>query len=125
MPLYSDFTDRFLQSRSGDLGIVTDDNAIKSAVRNLVLTANYERPIDPYIGSNIRKALFSTNFASTVKELQDSISLTLKNYEPRIKLIDVVCSPDTQDHNLIVKIIYSILSSPAVQSVEVTLRRLR
>lgn len=125
MPLYSDFTDRFLQSRSGDLGVVTDDNAIKSAVRNLVLTANYERAIDPYIGSNIRKALFSDDFSTTIKELQDSISMTLKNYEPRINLLDVICSPDVQNHNLLVRIVYSIVSNAQVQSVDVTLRRLR
>lgn len=123
--VYSDFSGRFLQSRSMDLGVITNENAIKSAVRNLILTSNYERPLDPHIGSNIRRALFSTNFPLSSKDLQDSISMTLKNYEPRITLTDVVCTPDPMNHNLLVRVTYYIRSTNVAQSVSVTLKRLR
>ena len=41
-----------------DFGAVKNENAIKQAVRNLLLTAFGERPYQPDIGSRVKGLLF-------------------------------------------------------------------
>ena len=43
---------------TGDVATVTDVNAVKRSVRNLLLTNHYDRPFHPEIGSNIPYLLF-------------------------------------------------------------------
>ena len=38
---------------TGDVATITDVNAVKRSVRNLLLTNHYDRPFHPEIGSNI------------------------------------------------------------------------
>ena len=43
---------------TNDFSAVTNENAIKQSVRNLVLTSFGERPFQPNIGSRVRGLLF-------------------------------------------------------------------
>src|SRR5210317_4693 len=43
---------------TGDIAKLSDVDAIKRSVRNLINTNHYERPFHPKIGSDIRDALF-------------------------------------------------------------------
>ena len=43
---------------SGDVNRITDVEAVKRSVRNLVLTNFYEKPFHPEIGSGVRDMLF-------------------------------------------------------------------
>jgi hypothetical protein len=43
---------------SGDVTVKTDADAVKRAVKNIVLTNYYERPFKPSLGGNIRGLLF-------------------------------------------------------------------
>ncbi|SVE36229.1 uncharacterized protein METZ01_LOCUS489083, partial [marine metagenome] len=56
---YSDL-DLFFAAKgvSKDISKVTDIQAVKRSVRNLVLTNHYEKPFHPEIGSGVRDMLF-------------------------------------------------------------------
>ena len=41
-----------------DVTTKIDEQAIKSSVRNLILTSNYEKPFHPEIGSPLKSLLF-------------------------------------------------------------------
>ena len=43
---------------SKDISKVTDIQAVKRSIRNLVLTNHYEKPFHPEIGSGVRDMLF-------------------------------------------------------------------
>ena len=43
---------------TGDVATVTDVNAVKRSVRNLLLTNHYDKPFHPEIGSNVTSLLF-------------------------------------------------------------------
>ena len=46
------------KTTSKDINKVTDVQAVKRSIRNLVLTNHYEKPFHPEIGSGVRGMLF-------------------------------------------------------------------
>jgi phage baseplate assembly protein W len=84
---YRDFD---LQFRShpatGKLLIKKDDDAVKQALKNLILTNHYERPFLPEYGGNIRSRLFDNFDTITAGDFENQIVNAIKNYEPRASL---------------------------------------
>ncbi len=123
---YSDFTRNFaLHPVSSDLARITDFEAVRSSIRNLILTDKYERLLDPNIGSNIRRALFDPMDGATAKVIQDYIRETISNYEPRATLQDVIVIPDYDNNTYTVTIYFSVTFSEEIQTVEFFLTRVR
>ncbi len=123
---YSDFTRNFaLHPVSSDLARITDFEAVRSSIRNLILTDKYERLLDPNIGSNIRRALFDPMDGTTAKVIQDYIRETISNYEPRATLQDVIVIPDYDNNTYTVTIYFSVTFSEEIQTVEFFLTRVR
>jgi len=85
---YKDFDLSFRRHPStGKLLVKKNDEAVKQAVKNLVLTNRYERPYHPEFGGDIRSKLFE-NFTSISKsELESRINIAIGNYEPRVQLV--------------------------------------
>ena len=68
------------KATSKDISKVTDIQAVKRSIRNLVLTNFYEKPFHPEIGTGVRAALFQ-NFTAPVKALLNSrIQEQLRKY---------------------------------------------
>jgi len=72
-----------------DSGVVKNENAIKQAIRCLVLTQKGERLFQPDIGCAVFELLFEPLDLMTADAVRDEIINTLNQYEPRISLIDV------------------------------------
>lgn len=124
--IYSDFNDGFTQNPiTKDLGRVTNQNAIKQSLMNLIMTDKYERLLNPVIGSNVRRALFEPANGRTTVVLQNAIKETIKNFEPRVTLLDVICAPFPSQNGYQVIIKYSITMSAAVQTLSFPLVRAR
>jgi phage baseplate assembly protein W len=81
---------------TGDIAMRYDDQAVISSIRNLLLTNYYERPFQPDLGSNIDAVLFEPATDLTANILENEISTTIKNYEPRatISTLQVTLNPD-------------------------------
>ena len=108
-----------------DLNILKDDNAIKNAVRNLLISNAFERPFQPQLGANLRGLLFEPADAITKIAIKENLSNVIKDYEPRVKLLSVAIN-DLSDQNayrLTVK--FLIKEYDTNESVEILLRRLR
>jgi len=108
-----------------DIVPLRDDNAIRNAVKNLLLTNFYERPFNHNIGANLRALLFEPADAITRMAIKDNIERTLTEHEPRIKILDINVQ-DLRDENA-----YSIFVSFLIkefdreEDVEIVLRRIR
>jgi len=101
--LYSDLDLGFIpHPMKGDVIPLTDLDAIKNAVKNLVLTNKYERPFQPNIGGNVRALLFEPADNFTVVSLKESIKTTLARYEPRIDNVTIQIEdiPDRNEYNV-------------------------
>ena len=123
---YSDL-DLFFGKKTSDNDIskVTDVEAVKRSVRNLILTNRFERPFHPEIGSDIRALLFE-NMTPTIQTLlTDRIKDVLDTYEPRAVLNDVIVSGDMDKNQYGATIKFYVREVPGIQIVTEFLQRLR
>ena len=109
-----------------DISKVTDIQAVKRSVRNLILLNHYEKPIHPEIGSGVRDILFEPMTAITAIILNRKIEDTINNFEPRAKLISVRSIPDLDQNAYNVSIEFFVVNTPTeLVDLTVMLERLR
>ena len=108
---------------TGDIVTKKDSDAIKRAVRNILLTNHYERPFKPSFGSNLRGQLFELNLPGTRRIITEQIVEELNILEPRIGKVEVKMLDE--DNTLNVTIFYQIVGSRQKQQVNVVVSRVR
>lgn len=77
-----------------DINKHTAERAIINSVKNLLLTNHFERPFQPFLGSNIRSLLFEPMDGIIAKAIDTEIRNTLRNFEPRVEMVDLVVVAD-------------------------------
>ena len=107
---------------TNDVLTVSDEDAIKRSVKNIIFTILGEKPFEPEFGSVINDSLFELNTSLNEMKVSDEIKQSLLNFEPRIDNIRVTVSiyPDSNELNCTVQ--YDIIGIPApTQEVDVLL----
>lgn len=123
---YSDISIAFgLNPFNEDVTRVTNVDAVKRSVKNLVLTDKYERLLDPDIGGNVRQSLFEPMTPLTEGIIQDYITEVIENYEPRCLLESVVVEGNPDYNSYSVTIRFRIDTSENIQSLDFLLERVR
>ena len=120
--------DLFFTKRSTDRDVNTLSNvqAVKRSVRNLVLTNFYEKPFHPEIGSGVRDMLFEPMTPITANILARKIEDVIENFEPRAKLIGVRAQPDLDRNAYEVTVEFYVINTPTeLVDLTVMLERLR
>ena len=107
---------------TNDVVTISNEDAIKRSVKNIVFTILGEKPFMPQFGSVISESLFELSTNLNEVRITDEIKTSLMNYEPRISDIDVTVTvaPDTNEMNCTVQYEIVGLSTPP-QEVEVLL----
>ena len=112
-----------------DVSKVTDVQAIKRSVRNLVLLNPGEKPFHPEIGTGIRASLFENFGPIELSVLRTRIEFSINKYEPRATLqsVDFGIEDQNLDNNtLSCKISFLINNAPdRLEEVDVMLQRIR
>ena len=121
---FKDFSVNFDKNPfTDDLSVVNNDNSIKQAIKNLILTAPGEKPFQPLVGSSVSQLLFEPLDAFTADTIMEEITLTINQYEPRVKLTNVDVTPIFEGNKLNVTIEYQIVGLPIVETIEFVLQR--
>ena len=124
--IFSDLNLNFTKNpATKDVARLTDIEAVKRSVRNLVLTNRFERPFHPEIGSSVRDLLFENVSPLTAVLLKDRIAEVINNFEPRAGLVDVIVNDQADRNEYVVTISFYVLNSPEPTDVTVYLQRLR
>ena len=100
---------------TNDILALTNEDAIKRSVRNLVETINEERFFNPLIGSQVKESLFELPDNSLKATLKTQIENSILNFEPRVNLTDVIVDHPNDTNDLQVIVSYDIIgqeSSP-------------
>ena len=97
-----------------DLIALKNETAIARSVRNLVLTYPGERFFNENLGSKVSRSLFENIDDISASVIKDEIENTIKNYEPRVDLIDVLVDPDYDNNNFNVTVNYYIVGIDAL-----------
>ena len=124
---YTDL-DLFFSKRKSDDDIskVTDIQAVKRSVRNLVLLDPYEKPFHPEIAGGVRGLLFELMSPFTAAQLTKKIEDVINNFEPRARLVGVRANPDYDRNSYEVSIEFYIVNTPTeLVDMTVMLERLR
>ena len=106
--------DLFFTKKNGskDISKVTDIQAVKRSVRNLILLNHYEKPFHPEIGSGIRDMLFENMSSITAFVLSKKIEDVIENFEPRVRLISVRADPNLDRNEYEVTIEFFVVNAP-------------
>ena len=123
---YRDLDLFFSKKSNKDVYKVTDIEAVKRSVRNLVLLNSYEKPFHPEIAGDVRGLLFENMTPLTSAVIARKIQDVIENFEPRARLTGVQAIPDF-DRNLYEVTVYFYVVNAPTELVEVTqlLERLR
>ena len=124
--IYKDLNLGFQQNTATkDIQKLTDVEAVKRSVRNLINTNHYEKPFHPEIGSNLRAMLFENITPQMNHVISKQIEMLIKNYEPRCRLVQVNTQPMFDRNGYSCQISFYVINHPEPVTVESFLERLR
>ena len=107
-----------------DVNTLTNENAIKEAVKNIVRYNFYEKPFLPNFGGNTLAMLFELYEAGSASAIEAQIQNCVNNYEPRVVCYDVEAQFDEDVNELSIIIRYLITGLPnVIDQIDVIFRR--
>ena len=110
---------------TGDITKKTDEEAIKSSLRNLISTKNYERPFHPEIGCQIFSLLFENFTSVTSQVMRKTIQDVVNKFEPRVDILDVIVYESVDENNLNVSVTFKIINTERPVTFNTILQRVR
>jgi len=109
-----------------DISKVTDIQAVKRSLRNLVNLNTFEKPFHPEIAGGIREMLFEPMTPITAVVLTRKVEDVINNFEPRVRLVSVRALPDMDRNIYNVSIEFYVVNAPTeLVDLSVILERLR
>ena len=94
---------------NNDLIGLKNANAIARSVKNIVFTVPGEKFFNENFGSKISASLFENVNEISAAAIEDQITLSIENYEPRVKLLSVAAIPDFDNNQFDAIINYEII----------------
>jgi phage baseplate assembly protein W len=124
--LYSDIDLMFnAHPGKGDIVLSYGDQAVIRSVRNLLSTNFYERPFQPFLGSNMNALLFEPVNSMTAGALEEDIKNVLSNYEPRVSISEIKVTAQPDNNAFSVRVAFFIGNNTLPTSVSLLLERKR
>ena len=92
-----------------DLIALKNSSAIARSIRNIVFTQPGEKFFNPEFGSRVSESLFEIVDEVSSIAIRDEIRSPIINYEPRVRLLDVIVIPNVDDNEMNVTVKYKII----------------
>ena len=124
---YTDL-DLFFGKKSSDSDIqkVTDVQAVKRSIRNLVQLNTYDKPFHPEIAGGVREMLFENMSPVVSAMIARKIEDVIENFEPRARLVSVRSIPDLDRNAYDVIVEFYVVNTPTeLVDISLMLERLR
>ena len=123
---YKDVDFTFKQNpNTNDVGIKKDNASISQSVLNILRTNHGERPFNFFFGANLRSYLFENMTQITAANMSTSINLALKNYEPRIEVLNTNIQAQPDSNEVTITVTGRVKSSNEILDISTTIERLR
>ena len=124
---YTDLDLFFTKKTVGnDVNKVTDIQAVKRSLRNLMNLNTFEKPFHPEISGGIREMLFEPISPMIAAVLTRKIEDVIENFEPRCRLVSVRAIPDFDKNIYNVTIEFYVTNAPTeLVNLSVMLERIR
>lgn len=108
-----------------DIRPITDLQAIRQAVKILVLSNFYDRPFHPELGANVTRYLFENADQFTGMAIRDEVLRIIRKQEPRVSDPKVEVELDAEYNRLLVTVIFKIRNTNTDSEVSFYLDRIR
>ena len=124
---YTDLDLFFGKKSSGsDIQKVTDIQAVKRSIRNLVQLNTYDKPFHPEIAGGVREMLFENMSPVVSAMIARKIEDVIENFEPRARLVSVRSLPDLDRNAYEVIVEFYVVNAPTeLVDISLMLERLR
>ena len=114
------------KSSNNDVRQVTDAQAVKRSLRNLVQLNTYEKPFHTEIAGGVRELLFEPMSPLVAVVIARKIEDVITNFEPRARLVSVRAFPDLDRNAYEVSVEFYIVNAPTeLVDFSIMLERLR
>ena len=111
--------------QTGDVATVKDAVSVKRGIKNILLTAPFERLFQPEVGSGIKNMLFEPMTPLTEQRLSDACADAIDAWEKRASVIDITVISEEEYNRYRVAIKFNINNSLETEQVDVFLNRER
>jgi phage baseplate assembly protein W len=123
---YKDVDFSFKQNpNTNDVGIKKDNAAVIQSCLNILRTNHGERPFDYNFGANLRAYLFENMTNITAANMSTNIQVALKNYEPRIEVLNVNIQATASENDVFITVTGRVISTNEIIDISTTIERLR
>lgn len=122
---YSDLDVSLARDVTNDIAPLKDIEAVKAAVKNLVLTSFGERPFQPNLGSAIKSLLFEPADRISIAVLRKSIVDVLRKNEPRIDSITIEVKDESENNRYVINLGFRVISLNQEVDISFYLQRVR
>lgn len=102
-----------------------DEEAVKTSIKNLISTKNYERPFHPEIGCQVYSLLFENFTPITKSIMKQTIYDVIAKFEPRAVVLDVKISDQSDSNALDLDIIFRLINSDRPITLKTAISRVR
>ena len=92
-----------------DLQVLTNEAAIRRALRNIVMTIPTEKFFLSLFGTDIRGSLFEFVDYGTASVIESEIDNSIKNFEPRVENVQIIVTPNPDENSFDVTVIFDII----------------
>ena len=123
MTIYSDIDFGLTKTEYGDIDIVTELNAVKQSLKNIILSKKGSRTRyqNPEFGSNVHQMLFEKINNITSLQIKNEITTAIENFEPRVKIIKVDTILDVDNNSYKVNIEYELINLAITDTMDLNL----
>lgn len=124
--IYSDFFKNFnAHPEKKDLARHVNEYAVTEALKNLILTNKGERFFNNLYGCDISKALFENINPFTMSTINTLIQTAIRNFEPRVNVIDLTTAALPDNNSVEITITYSLINDTTPITFSLILDRVR
>ena len=110
---------------TGDVVTVKDSTSVKRGIKNILLTEEGERLMQPELGSGVRNMLFEPMTDINAQRLEDEVRSAIEAWERRAEVLEIVVIPEEEHNRYRVAVTFRIINELEEQELELFLQRER
>lgn len=110
---YSDFTNNLVRHPiTNQLVVLKNEDAVRQAFRNLIMTNIFARFFNPFFGTDINASLFELDTPFLTEDIRNAISLSARQFEPRVTITNLAVLDAPNGNGIAVNIVFQLVNNP-------------